>query len=175
MKIESSLVQKLRITELDRLDPVTVILEDLAPRQGKIIIECYGQSWSAYWGGMGDRSIAEFFCSCSDDYLAGCLDRGLRGCIADYDAFEDKIKAEVLKLRRSGDLDASDARSYFDSAEYIDGELSAHSHCEMLTIIFGDEWWYSIPDRPNPDYEYLCRIIKAVKDAIGQLIVKKAA
>lgn len=41
MKISVSQVTKLTLTELDRLYPVTVILEDMGPRQGKIIIECY--------------------------------------------------------------------------------------------------------------------------------------
>lgn len=170
MKVELSTAQKLSITEMPNLDPVTVILEDLAPGKGKIIIECYGESWSAYWGAMGDgRTISTFFLSCDEHYIAGRLDSSLRSEIADYDAFKDKIKVEVLKLRRSGDLDASDARTYFNSAEYIDDEPSAHSHCEMLTIIFGEEWWYSIPNRPNPDYEYLCRIINAVKDGLKHL------
>lgn len=70
MKVQASNVQKMLITEVPGLDPVTVILEDIEPRKGKIIIECYSKSWSAYWGGMGDRNIAEFFCSCNDHYLA---------------------------------------------------------------------------------------------------------
>ncbi len=52
MKIETSTVTKLTITEVARLDPITVILEDIEPRKGKIIIECYGKSWSSYWGGL---------------------------------------------------------------------------------------------------------------------------
>jgi hypothetical protein len=53
MKIETSKVTKIRITDLIdsefKLDPITVILEDLGPSKGKILIECYGQSWAAYW------------------------------------------------------------------------------------------------------------------------------
>ncbi len=45
MRIEQSTVTKLTLTEIDGLDPVTVILENHAPGKGKIIIECYGEVW----------------------------------------------------------------------------------------------------------------------------------
>lgn len=52
-----------------RLDPIRVTLHDVSPGHGRIIIECYGKAWSSYWGGMGDLSIKDFFCSCGSDYL----------------------------------------------------------------------------------------------------------
>jgi hypothetical protein len=70
MNITSSTVTKLVITGAPNLDPITVYAEDIGPRQGKIVIECWGKSWSGYWGGMGDCMLAEFFCSCSVDYLS---------------------------------------------------------------------------------------------------------
>jgi len=42
MKIESTQVTKLVLTELVRLDPICVIVEDLGKSQGKITITCYG-------------------------------------------------------------------------------------------------------------------------------------
>ena len=48
MKLETSTVTKLQLTELNNLDPISVILENYEPGKGKIIIECCGKSWSSF-------------------------------------------------------------------------------------------------------------------------------
>ena len=68
LKVERSTVTKLVITGAPRLDPITVFLEDFGRRdcptesdpsyqtaQGKITVNCWDNSWNAYWGGMGPR------------------------------------------------------------------------------------------------------------------------
>ncbi len=170
MKAELTTVRKLNLTDLmgepHKLDPVSVILEDFEPGKGKIIIECYGQSWSAYWGSMGGKSIATFFCRCDEHYIANNLS-GIRGDIPDYEALEITAKKEVCRLRRDGDLSATEARELYDDVGYFSYAESAHDlNGRDMQAIFGDEWWHSIPDKPNPDYQYLCRIIKAVQAGI---------
>ena len=170
MKAELTTVRKLNLTKLmgepHKLDPVSVILEDFEPGKGKIIIECYGKSWSAYWGSMGGKSIATFFCRCDEHYIANKLS-GIRGDIPDYEALEITAKKEVCRLRRDGDLSATEARELYDDLGYFHYAESAHDlNARDMQAIFGDEWWHSIPDKPNPDYQYLCRIIKAVQAGI---------
>lgn len=53
MKVELSLITKVRITEVKNLDLINVTLDDITPGKGRIMIECYGKSWSSYWGGNG--------------------------------------------------------------------------------------------------------------------------
>lgn len=60
MKITEKLIRHLEISEVQNLDSIRVTLEDIEPRKGRINIECYGKAWASYWGGMGDRTIAEF-------------------------------------------------------------------------------------------------------------------
>jgi hypothetical protein len=55
------------------LDAITVLMQDAAPKCGRLIVECYGSAWSAYWGAMGDRTIAEFLRDCDPEYVAGKL------------------------------------------------------------------------------------------------------
>jgi len=31
----------------------------------------------------------------------------------------------------------------------------------------GDEWWYSLPQKKNPSYEYLTRIVDTIKEALN--------
>ncbi len=51
MKITKSQCERIIITDIKGLDPITVFLEDYGPRQGQITIRCYDEIWSAYWDG----------------------------------------------------------------------------------------------------------------------------
>jgi hypothetical protein len=68
LKIQETTTKTLVISEAPRLDKITVFINDIGQNQGKIIIECYGKSWSAYWGAMGG-TLSDFFLSCDNDYL----------------------------------------------------------------------------------------------------------
>lgn len=168
MQIEQTQLTKLTLTELEALDPVSVIVEDYVPGKGKIIIECYGQSWSAYWGGMSGRCLADFFCSCDEHYIAGKLS-SINAEVDDFDALTDKVRKEIIKLRRERELDKWEARDFWGEAGYLDCHSSVEMRCGIMQRVFGDEWWYCIPTKQNHHYEYLCRIIKAVQAAFQQL------
>lgn len=165
MEVEKSTVTKLKISNIDKLDPVTVILEDIGPRQGKIIIECYSESWASYWGGMGDRSIAEFFCSCGNDYLIGNLS-STRSTVTDEDAIESDAKKRVCKLRRDGELNRFFAREMFDDIGECGPDII--NNYKLLSDVYGDDWYHSLPSKKNPEYEYLERICDAVKTGMCQ-------
>jgi hypothetical protein len=173
MKIEKTLVTKLVIKDLARLDPITVILEDIGPRQGKAIISCYNESWTSYWGGMGERSIAQFICSCDEHYLAKNFAQGISPTVYDLDGLTEHARAHIIKLRRSKDIDKEHARRLHDDAEELSGiehiESLHDRHASLMHDIYGDDWWYGLPEAPNHKYEYLCRILNAVKDALVTL------
>jgi hypothetical protein len=148
MKITQSTVTKLLLSDLNSLDPVTVIMEDFATGQGKLTVDCYGKAWTAYWGAMGDHKIAEFINTAEIDYLANKLTT-VPCRITDYDAISKKIGVDV-------DRDSL--------AFYVDALVSA----------YGPEWYMDLPATTNPEYSYLCRIVSAVKDAV-KLSSAKAA
>ena len=56
------------ISDVQALDPVTVILKD-DDGKGKVIIECYGESWSTYFGGIGSKSLLSFVSGLNSGYL----------------------------------------------------------------------------------------------------------
>lgn len=70
MRLEDKTVEAFMIHDAPALDPITVILQDIGPRQGKLIIECYGQAWAAFWGGMGNNTLREFLIGCNASYIA---------------------------------------------------------------------------------------------------------
>lgn len=73
MDIQKLQVNAIILTELEALDPVTVIWQDIAPGVGQIIVLCYGEIWCYHWSSMGPRTLMEFFCKCDLAYLVGKL------------------------------------------------------------------------------------------------------
>lgn len=77
MNITHSTVGMMLITDVPSLDPIRVVTEDYEPGKGRIIIACYSRAWVGYWGGMGNRTIKQFFASEHHDYLMGNLTYGI--------------------------------------------------------------------------------------------------
>ncbi len=61
------------VSGVDGLDPVTALFQDFGPGRGRVILECYGDAWSAYFGAMGDHDIQGFVRTAGADYLANKL------------------------------------------------------------------------------------------------------
>lgn len=148
MKTETSTVTKLRISELESLDPISVFLEDMGKDRGKITIECYGRAWSAFWGGIGNSTMAQFFCSCDAHYLAKKLST-IKANVYDIDRIYEDAGKKGIECPRDDPWNDYD----FMSAMYGPGMV---------------DWSDSLPKMVNPDYLYLCRIIRAVQDGIRQ-------
>lgn len=51
-------------------------MQDIEPGKGRLIIECFGAAWSAYWGAMGSRTLAELVRMADADYIANGLTDG---------------------------------------------------------------------------------------------------
>ncbi len=175
LKVERSSVTKLVITGAPNLDPITVFLEDLASCKGKITVSCWGKSWTAYWGAMWHGlSVGQFFCELNSAYIIGYFDQAMNSRQFSGDALANKVRSLVLKERRQFCYGSDEARDRFDEAEdlrespSIDHLHAAHS--ELMTKLFGDEWWHLTNDstEPNSDYIYLERIILAVQQALRQ-------
>ncbi|HEY6437865.1 MAG TPA: hypothetical protein VIY47_14840, partial [Ignavibacteriaceae bacterium] len=172
LQIEKSKITKLTITGADRLDPVSVFLEDFEPGVshnnetipsgvGKITIECYGKSWSAYFGGMGTEkgpdgkparpsTIAEFFTQMDQNYLAKRLS-DISSSLIDNDSIQEGVFREIIKMRLEGDFTKEKARSLFEQAKMADYE-DPYRENDLLVEVLGDDWWCRLPSRPNPDY-----------------------
>lgn len=85
------------------LDPITVVLQDLAPEKGRLIVECYGRAWSAFWGAMGDRSLAEFIASCDADYIQTKLSpERLKKADAEYLGRISVVVRDAIRARSNG-------------------------------------------------------------------------
>ncbi|MCQ6255337.1 hypothetical protein [Pseudomonas sp. Q11] len=182
LKVERSTVTKLVITGAKALDPITVFLEDLAPRKGKITVSCRDKSWHAYWGGMWDgHTLAQFFCQLDEHYIIGYFSPSMGAMRFSNDTLMKLARKAVVDRRRmrksywefSDILDNEDARDLFDQIEdlrNVESIMSAHRHGELLTDLFGAEWWRVVDEKAielNPAWTYLCRIVTAVQQDLG--------
>lgn len=78
--LASAIVQVITIDARPNLDPIDVIFLDNEVRgKGRVIVRCYWQSWTAYWGAMGDHDVRSFFLTAGPDYIAGNLVAGTSG------------------------------------------------------------------------------------------------
>lgn len=162
------------ITGAERLDPVRVMIENIEPGKGLLTITCFGRSWNGSWGSMGGDTVQEFIKRVSNDYLIGCLDHQLESTVDDdNDANLLFVKTEIIKLRRQKEIDAYKAREMWDEAENAE-DVKANC-CDYgigneLLNLFGDDPWYAKwPSVPNPEYQYLDRVINAVRDGIAEM------
>ena len=172
MKVDKSVATKLSISGADGLDNIYVFLDDPEANGGRVTITCFDESWSHFWGSIGDQTIAEFFCRCSEDYLSGKLSTDIKEHILDANAIELHARKHICKLRKDRDISKEEAREVFDDIDHTACE-NPYNNPGLMFRIYGDEWWYSLPEKINPAYTYLCLIIRAVQQAIQETILIK--
>lgn len=68
-------VERIEIPASARLDPIRVYLEDYGDGRGRLTVSCFDAAWVAYWSTMGDRTVRQFLCAVSADYIADNLGR----------------------------------------------------------------------------------------------------
>ncbi len=183
MEIEQSKVTKLKLTQVDNLDPITVFVDDIEKGKGKITIECWGKSWSAYWGGMGAQNIAEFWQSTSVDYLANCLwDHTNPQTELDFEKVIKDVRDHILELRRENLIDSFFAREIYDIEEWQEF-APQHTYDDWSCPSYLDKDDFNrlnlpehseMPEAPTSDYRYLTLIVAAVRAAFSQLNQQKA-
>ena len=96
VKISEKTVIRTIVIQSPRLDPVMVCYSDTAPGQGRIVVECYGSAWSAWWGSMG-TDIEAFVASVNADYLTGALAPTCRTMTRKESAYLKRIAEVVIR------------------------------------------------------------------------------
>lgn len=172
--VEKMDVLAFTVTGAERLDPVRVMIENIEPGRGLITITCFGKSWNASWGGMGGDTVEEFVKRVSNGYLIGCLAPRLESTIdADNNANLTFVKSQIIKLRREQEIEAYVAREMWSEAENAE-DVKANC-CDFLVggrllELFGDDPWYAgWPMVPNYEYQYLERILNAVRAGLNEM------
>ncbi|MDC5753598.1 hypothetical protein [Vibrio europaeus] len=176
MKIKQSTAIKLKLTDLDNLDPITVFVEDLSQGEGKITIECYGKSWSSYWGAMGGRTLSAFFVSCNDEYLVNNLAPQMTKYEPDYDTFRQEMRLKVCEMRKDDIISKDLARELYDVEEWDDYVTDnpyepIKNPCSICEREFDelDFDGFDVPEKMTTSYQYLMLIVGTVKEAFKSM------
>ncbi|MBJ2286766.1 MULTISPECIES: hypothetical protein [Pseudomonas] len=183
MQVMASTIQKVEISEIKALDPVTCILQDLGRYSGSITVSCAGRSWMRQWNNTGANSIAEYIGWQDAEYLACALAPMISATVYDESMLVAYAKKVVLERRlgKSLDydsLDKEDARRLYNACDSLRGYVTFESlPSALMTDLFGDEWFYAAghAQGPNPSFEYVKRISQAVIDGMAHLRPAHAA
>jgi hypothetical protein len=73
-------------------DPIKVYLIDHGEGRGGFIAASYDMAWTAYFGGMGERTVLQFVASCSAEYLANKM----RGQFNVRSKLHEKYREQVV-------------------------------------------------------------------------------
>lgn len=172
--VEKMDVLAFTVTGAECLDPVRVMIENYEPGKGCITITCYGKAWTGAWFAMGGDSVQEFIKRVSNEYLIGYFDPELQDTVDDdNDANLSFVKSQIIKLRREQEIDGNEARSMWDEA--IDADDVKASCCnylvgdKLLNLLGDDPWYAKWPMVPNHEYQYLERILNAVRAGLNEL------
>jgi len=106
MRIEPAISEAFTIYDAPKLDPITVVLQDLSPGRGRIIIECYGSAWATYFGAIGDQRIRDFLVACSADYVVGRMWSFSTRTTKHHKSHLLKIVEAVLEALKNGPIPA---------------------------------------------------------------------
>ncbi|MCJ5872307.1 hypothetical protein, partial [Klebsiella michiganensis] len=123
-------------------------------------------------------TVQDFIKRVSNDYLIGCLAPRLESSVDDdNDANLEFVKSQIIKLRREQEIDKGDAREMWieaENAEDVKANCCDFIVGDKLLKLFGDDPWYAgWPSVPNPKYQYLDRILNAVR--VGLVEMERAA
>lgn len=123
---------------------------------------------------MGGDTVQKFLNRVSNDYLIGYFDPQLESTVDDdNDANLLFVKSQIIKLRREQEIEADEAREMWDEAENAEDVKTSCCDCRIgdkLPGLLGDDPWYAKwPSVPNHKYQYLERIIDAVRGGLAEL------
>jgi hypothetical protein len=110
---------------------------------GSIDVQSDYGNYAYIWSSIGDADIREFLCNVGYDYFMSKAHH-TRGYVTDWDKTADELKRMALESRRSGDLDADDAREIFDALEAIDRDegfyWQARDYPALSKFVSRQEW-----------------------------------
>jgi len=188
MKITQSTVNKIQISEIEHMDPVSVYFEDFGPGQGQAIIKCWNKSWTSFWGGCGDNGIMSFFMGCDKYYLVKNFMAGEDMTETDIEETIKSIKRKILSLRMETVINKKETRDFWDTFVVGDYE-SLESAFDIYEIrewvkenyeIDGhhlfDDWTDLIETKLTSNAHWLRdRIIPTIQEALTELDKEKVA
>ncbi len=150
-KIERLALDAFLIPAQPGLDPIRVMLQDIGPGEGRIIIGCYGNAWECYWGAMGAERIRDFVANAEADYVANALSRGRSTSTFEDEYLKRVVMAVQVALKEYGRVGGEPGETPRTDAETFYAPTRENPH---------------IWNRPVVDYEF-CRTLERENAALS--------
>jgi hypothetical protein len=166
MEVSLDTVQRLTIKP-DSGQNIWVFLEGYGPGRGRLTVIHDGDVWTYYWGAMGSRTptLETFVPDCHPDYLVRKLSPNTEHWIDDLENLVSDARKTIIESRKEGSLCMSEARVLYDRAEEL-SEGTLEENISLLYDIYGDEWWFGLPKKENPEYRRLIELFRTVQEGI---------
>ena len=148
MKAIKSTTETYTVLDVDGLDPVTAYVSNPTKGAGKITITCFGKAWSAFWPAMEDSLLQEFVVTADNEYIIG----------------------KMVQETRQTDFEEINKRAEAAGFEdfYVDSDIEVHAAADVMSQVFGGEWYMDLPRCSTSECHYLSKILDAVKEAFRQ-------
>jgi len=149
-----------------------VFLEGYGPGRGRLTVIHDGDVWSYYWGAMGERTptLETFVPDCHPDYLLRKLSPETEKWIDDLDNLVADARKTIIESRRENSLCMSEARVLYNRAKDLE-EGTLEENSDLLYDIYGDEWWFGLPKKENPEYRRLIGLFSTVQEGIRKAVL----
>lgn len=99
MRAEYGEARVITISDAPKLDPIFVVMHNLGFGKGRLVVSCWDQSWTAYWGATGQDQLIDFLVACNTSYVAGKLKPPK--CSKREEEYLNRITETVLHVLRS--------------------------------------------------------------------------
>lgn len=106
MKVQNINSHAIVVADVKGLDPIMVVFVDYANGSGRIVVQCYGEAWTAWWGAMGAHAgnVQAFIAAVEADYLANSLVGTRRNFTQGEHMYLERIAQVIIgALRKSND------------------------------------------------------------------------
>lgn len=181
LKIEDTITRTVKIWGLENYyDIILVNLSDTYPGAGRLTLTADSDSWSYFWGGMGeDRTLVEFLLGTNVDYIVMKLGNGISRRLDRRDDEEcaKALQQAISRRRRKGWITKEEARSAWHEVEGCEDIYNRYewgNDFDAYELLDGDDVFWPEPGI-NPDYERLTFAVTQMREALKQLEDKKNA
>ncbi|WP_018694320.1 hypothetical protein [Algicola sagamiensis] len=166
MNIETSKVNKLHISNVEGIPPVTVILEDVENCSGRLTVTCGKDIWIIRLTWKHEPSIEKYVAS--DEFYSIYTPGRLHDLLGNSERFSvdtQSIRSDILRLRRAKRLNQRQARRLFNScsSDFHFDWLSENRR--LINHLYGG-LNYKVPRVQSSQYIYERTVFKAVSDGL---------
>jgi len=179
MNVEKQQVEKLRITNIEGLDPINVFIDQVDDMSGRLIFSCYNECWMGFWSGREKIEIKDYLKNSRTASIVRRISPQQDSEQPDWDAYRKTLVGLITEdlglddmeetIKTIGMMSDSELQSEYDlsgEGDFSSEQILLDNGVESETLGLMEINAVSVPMMPHVKYEYLCQLVDAIKKAI---------